>query len=55
MTQTNQDLTNQISDLQSSLQNQQTALTAHYAQVQVALQELPLIQSQVTQQLGALK
>jgi flagellar hook-associated protein 2 len=55
LAQTGQDLTNQISDLQSTLQNEQTALTAQYAQVQVALQELPLIQSQITQQLGSLK
>jgi flagellar hook-associated protein 2 len=55
MTQSVQDLSNQISDMQSNLQNQQQILTAQYTQVQVALQELPLIQSQITQQLGSLK
>ncbi len=55
MSQTNQDLTNQISDMQSTLNNQNQFLTAQYDQVQVALQELPLIQSQITQQLGSLK
>ena len=55
MTQSIQDLTNQISDMQSNLQNQQQLLTAQYDQVQVALQELPLLQSQITQQLGSLK
>jgi flagellar hook-associated protein 2 len=55
MTQSNQDLTNQISDMQANYQNQVTTLTAQYDQVQVALQELPLLQSQISQQLGALK
>jgi flagellar hook-associated protein 2 len=55
MTQTNQDLSNQISDMQATLQNQAQFLTAQYDQVQIALQELPLIQSQITQQLGSLK
>jgi flagellar hook-associated protein 2 len=55
MTQSNQDLSNQISDMQSTLAAKNQFLTAQYDQVQVALQELPLIQSQVTQQLGSLK
>jgi len=55
MSQTNQDLSDQISDMEATLLNQQQFLTAQYDQVQVALQELPLIQSQITQQLGALK
>jgi flagellar hook-associated protein 2 len=55
MTQANQDLSNQISDMQSNLTNEQASLTAQYDQVQVALQELPLIQSQITAQLGSLK
>src|SRR5262249_54375395 len=55
MTQTSQDMANQISDMQSTLLNQEQFLTAQYDQVQIALQELPLIQSQITQQLGALK
>jgi flagellar hook-associated protein 2 len=55
MNQTSQDLANQISDMQATLQSQQQFLTQQYSQVQVALQELPLIQSQITQQLGSLK
>ncbi len=55
MSQTNQDLNSQISDMQSTLSAQQQFLTAQYDQVQVALQELPLIQSQITSQLGTLK
>ena len=55
MNQTSQDLAHQISDMQSTLQTQQQYLTQQYTQVQVALQELPLIQSQITQQLGSLK
>jgi flagellar hook-associated protein 2 len=55
MTQSNQDLNTQISDMQNTLLNKDQFLTAQYDQVQVALQELPLIQNQVTQQLGALK
>lgn len=55
MSQTSQDLAHQISDMQSTLRTQQQYLTQQYTQVQVALQELPLIQSQITQQLGSLK
>jgi flagellar hook-associated protein 2 len=55
MTQSNQDLTSQISDMQANLQTQDQNLATQYDQVQVALQELPLLQSQITQQLGTLK
>lgn len=55
MSQSNQDFSNQISDMQATLLTKDQFLTAQYDQVQVALQELPLIQSQITQQLGSLK
>jgi flagellar hook-associated protein 2 len=55
MAQSNQDLSSQISDMQATIQNQALFLTSQYDGVQVALQELPLIQSQITQQLGSLK
>jgi flagellar hook-associated protein 2 len=54
MSQNNQDLTNQISAMQATLSTQEQNLTAQYDQMQVALQELPMTQSQLTQQLGAL-
>jgi flagellar hook-associated protein 2 len=54
MSQTNQDLTSQISSMQATLQTQEQNLTNQYDQMQVALQELPMTQSQLTQQLGAL-
>jgi flagellar hook-associated protein 2 len=54
MSQSNQDLTNQITAMQATLQTQEQNLTTQYDQMQVALQELPMTQSQLTQQLGAL-
>jgi flagellar hook-associated protein 2 len=54
MSQENQDLTNQITAMQATLQTQEQNLTTQYDQMQVALQELPMTQSQLTQQLGAL-
>jgi flagellar hook-associated protein 2 len=54
MSQTNQDLTDQITAMQATLQTQEQNLTTQYDQMQVALQELPMTQSQLTQQLGAL-
>jgi len=54
MSQTNQDLTNQINDMESSLTTEQQNLTAQYDQMQVALQEMPQIQSEITQQLAGL-
>jgi flagellar hook-associated protein 2 len=54
MQQTSQDLSNQISDMQASLQTQQQNLTTQYDQMQVALQELPQLQSEITQQLQGL-
>lgn len=54
ITQTSQSLTQQISDLQAALTVQQQNLTLTYAQVNETLQELPLLQSQLSQQLGSL-
>jgi flagellar hook-associated protein 2 len=50
---TAQDLTKQISDLQAALTVQEASLTSVYAKVNATLQELPLLQSQMTQQLAA--
>jgi flagellar hook-associated protein 2 len=49
---TAQDLTKQISDLQAALAVQQASLTSVYAKVNATLQELPLLQNQLTQQLA---
>jgi flagellar hook-associated protein 2 len=54
MSQSSQDLTQQINAMQTQLTSQQQTLTAQYAQMQVTLQEMPLLQSQMTQQLAAL-
>jgi flagellar capping protein FliD len=53
LTQTSQSLSKQITDLQTALAVQTTNLTAVYAQVNATLQELPLLQSQLTQQLAS--
>ena len=55
VTNTSQGLTKQIADLQASLAAQQIRLTAIYAQVNTTLQELPLLQNQISQQLASLK
>ena len=52
---TSQSLTKQISDLQAALAVQQVNLTAIYAQVNTTLQELPLLESQISQQLASVK
>lgn len=54
VTSTSQGLTSQISDLQAALAVQQQNLTNVYAQVNATLQELPLLQSQITQQLAGI-
>jgi len=54
LTQSQTSLTQQISDFQDQLTAQQQALTTQYDQVDVTLQELPLLLSQVNQQLTAL-
>jgi flagellar hook-associated protein 2 len=52
---TAQSLSKQISDLQAALAVQQTNLTAVYAQVNTTLQELPLLENQISQQLASVK
>jgi flagellar hook-associated protein 2 len=54
LTQSSLDLTNQISDLQASIAVQTQNLTAVYAQVNTTLQELPLLQQQLSQQLASI-
>ena len=53
ITSTSQGLTKQISDLQAALAVQQTNLTNVYAQVNATLQELPMLESQISQQLAS--
>jgi len=52
--QNQRDITSQISDLQAALATQRTNLTALYSQVNATLQELPLLEQQISQQLGGL-
>jgi flagellar hook-associated protein 2 len=54
MSQTNDSLTQQISAMQTLLTTQTQSLTQQYAQMQITLQEMPLLQQQMTQQLAAL-
>jgi len=54
VTNTSQGLTQQIADLQAALAVQQQNLTAVYSQVNVTLQQLPLLQSQISQQIAGL-
>src|SRR5579883_2792893 len=54
ITNTSQDLSTQISDLQASLAVQQQNLTTVYSQVNTTLQELPMLQNQISQQLAGL-
>jgi hypothetical protein len=53
MTQSSQSLGLQIADLQSRLAVRQQQLTAIYSQVDTTLQELPLLQAQLSQQLAS--
>jgi flagellar hook-associated protein 2 len=54
ISQSSSDLGDQISDLQAALAIKQQNLTQVYAQVNDTLQELPLLQSQLSQQLATL-
>jgi flagellar hook-associated protein 2 len=54
ISQTNQDLTTQINNFEANLTAQQQVLTNQYSQVNAQLQELPLLQSQVSSELGSL-
>ncbi|HEY2461192.1 MAG TPA: flagellar filament capping protein FliD [Candidatus Acidoferrum sp.] len=53
ISQSSQDLSQQISDLQASLADRQASLTLIYSQVNTTLEELPLLQSQLSQQLAS--
>ena len=52
--QTNQDLTNQINDFEANLTAQEQVLTQQYSEINAQLQQLPMLQSQVSQELGGL-
>ena len=54
ISQSSRDLGQQIADLQAALSVRQQQLTQVYAQVNTTLQELPLLQSQLSQQLAGL-
>jgi flagellar hook-associated protein 2 len=53
VSQSSQALSQQISDLQAALGTKQQNLVRVYAQVNVTLQELPLLQAQISKQLGS--
>lgn len=53
ISQSSQDLSQHISDLQAALAIKQQNFTLVYAQVNATLQELPLLQAQLSQQLGS--
>jgi flagellar hook-associated protein 2 len=52
---TSQGITSQVADLQAALAVQQKNLTNVYSQVNTTLQELPLLESQISQQLSSVK
>jgi flagellar capping protein FliD len=52
LTQSSRALSQQVSDLQSAMAVKQQNLIAVYARVNTTLQELPLLQSQLSQQLA---
>jgi len=52
---TSQGLSRQLSDLQAALLVQQANLTTVYSRVNTTLQELPLLESQISQQLASVK
>jgi flagellar hook-associated protein 2 len=54
ITSTSQGITSQIADLQAALTVQQASLTTVYSQVNATLQELPLLESQISQQLSGI-
>ena len=54
ITSTSQGITSQIADLQAALSVQQANLTTVYSQVNATLQELPMLQSQISQQLAGI-
>jgi len=54
LTSTSQDLNQQITDLQAALTVQEQQLTATYSQVNTTLQELPMLENQLSQQLASI-
>ena len=54
ITSTSRGITSQIADLQAALTVQQASLTTVYSQVNATLQELPLLESQISQQLSGI-
>jgi flagellar hook-associated protein 2 len=54
MSQSTQSLTQQINAMQAQLTTQEQNLTAEYAQMQTTLDEMPQLQSQMTEQLAGL-
>ena len=54
LSQTDQSLTQQIAAMQTLLTSQTQTLTAQYSQMEVTLQEMPQLQSEITQQLTGL-
>jgi flagellar hook-associated protein 2 len=54
ITQSSNDLGDQISDMQAALAVQQQQLTQTYSQVNTTLQELPLLEAQMSQQLSSI-
>jgi flagellar hook-associated protein 2 len=53
LTSTSQGITSQLADLQAALAVQQTNLTNVYSQVNATLQELPMLENQISQQLAS--
>lgn len=51
---TSQDLTNQINEFEARLTAQQQVLTDQYSQINAELQQLPMLQSQLSSELGSL-
>ncbi len=54
ISQTNQDLTDQINDFEARLTTQEQQLMTQYSQINAELQELPGLQDQVSEMLGVL-
>ena len=54
ITNTSQGLTSQIDDLQAALATQEANLTTIYSNVNTTLQELPMLESQISQQLSGI-
>ena len=54
LSQTDQALTQQIAAMQTLLSSQTQTLTAQYAQMEITLQEMPVLQAEMTQQLAGL-